>query len=217
MSNLDSGKQTYKDILNKDKIGLNKDYTYSRKEIRDNQKGPKKKLKILIISLISLLILTSVIILVIFLLKKPPTPPTTVPSTIKEINPPNTKKKLESEPLLSFKTEKNQYNRIYVNQNYTETTVTNGKELKLFLNRITIYDIYVLSVNEPNENEKHLYSKMYTCVVSIAKQCTNNKGQNCEPKTVIELTDEKIPKGTRIRNLQQNIDFSNIPIPFLHI
>ena len=214
MSNLDSGKQTYKDILNKDKIGLNKDYTYSRKEIRDNQKGPKKKLKILIISLISLLILTSVIILVIFLLKKPPTPPTTVPSTIKEINPPNTKKKLESEPLLSFKTEENQYNRIYLNQNYTETTVTNGKELKLFLNRITIYDIYVLSVNEPNENEKHLYSKMYTCVVSIAKQCTNNKGQNCEPKTVIELTDEKIPKGTRIRNLQQNIDFSNIPIPF---
>ena len=38
MSNLDSGKETNKDILNKNEIDSNNDYIYSRKEITDNQR-----------------------------------------------------------------------------------------------------------------------------------------------------------------------------------
>lgn len=199
--------------------GINKIQIYSldpeseRKKILKEKKFKNlKKVKTVIIIISSILVPAAIIVsLLILLPKKNQVLNTTLPTTGPQIK--LEKKKLEEEPGYSFKTEIGQLNTIYIHQKYTETTLRNGNNITVFLDRKNIYNIYVISESEPNEDQKHLYTKMYTCAVSIASECTSNSNEDCEMKTILNLIDETIPKGAKFRRLQQNENLEDIPFP----
>ena len=137
--------------------------------------------KFLIIFSISFVILVIIgIIIYFFVLQKIKAP------IIQEEPPENTtmeyqapikleKKKIESEPGFSFKTEVGQLNTIEVSQNYVETMVRNGKKSDTFFSRKSIYHIYVISESEPIGELKYCYSKLYTCAISVVAECESRK------------------------------------------
>ena len=181
-----------------------------------NEANKKKKLKkniliILVLSIIALVILFLVIFFLVKKLKREDKPPTEVDIT----NPPPLifKKKIESEPGFSFKTEVNQLNRIEVFQNYNETTVRNGKTMPITFNRKNIYDIFVISEKEPIEELKYCYSKLYTCAISIVSECENFGNDECEPRTILDLAGKSIPTESEVRNLQEIDDIEDLAIP----
>ena len=174
-----------------------------------------KRNKIIYISIgifLLMAIISITIILVITKNKKKKIPSSsTIQEQILQITP---KKKLEKEEGFSFKTEIGQLNTIMVTQQYNETTITKGKKTHIFLDRKTIYDIYVISESEPIGNLKYCYSKMYTCAISIVAECLSSFNDSCIPQTFLDLTGESIPNEYEIRNLQQEEDISDIVIPF---
>ena len=199
---------------------INNDFIYDEKSNSDRNKLKdekkvlkKKKLKKIIIAgvviILSLGIIITLAVIFIPVQKPPPSPDTTTPQiTIVPVV------KLTGEKGYSFKSVIGQLNTIFINQKFTETTMKNGKNMTVFLDRKSIYNIYVISEKEPSEDKKHLYSKMYTCAVSIAAECMNNTNENCEPRKILGLVDESIPEGSKFRNLQENEKLEEIPIPF---
>ena len=187
------------------------------KERKKDTKSQKKFFnlkRILIISAICMAIILIVFLLIYFLvINKKEGKQEEPPTDSLEIIPIVPLKKLEAEPGYSFKTEIGQLNTIYVNQKYTETTIRNGRNVTIFLDRKTTYNIYVISEKESTEDKRHLYSKIYTCAVSIASECVSNKNENCNPRTILSLLNEPMPIGVRRRHLEENENLENIPVP----
>jgi len=185
------------------------------KEIDKVKRKKTKSIKKILIIVISLVVLLIAFILIYYLIikkkkEKPPVEDEPIQSIISQtINP---KEKLEGEPGYSFKTEVGQLNIINVNQKYTETTFRNGKNITTFLDRKTFYNIYVISETESNEEKKHLYSKIYTCAVSISSECISNTNENCKPRIILNLLNKSIPNQAGRRNLE-DFNFENIPVP----
>ena len=123
------------------------------------------------------------------------------------------KRKIESEPGFSFPTQIGQFNTIKVRQHYDEISISNGKNITTSFTRITIYDILVLSENEPIGDLKYCYSKLYTCAISIVAECETLREKNCTPSTILDLTDKSIPSESERRNLQEIENIEDLPIP----
>ena len=178
--------------MNQDDIISEKVYIYNKGQISQNPLNPKKKSIIIIIS--SIVVSLAVIIsLIIFFVKK---------STSRHESSPITERKLKGEPGYSFKMQIGQFNRIFIDQKYNETRLRNEKNLTIFFGRKTIYNIYVISEKEPDESKSHLYSKIYTCAVSIESECTSHTDENCKTRTIVDLIGESTQNEEIIRHLQ---------------
>ena len=149
----------------------------------------KQKKNIIILIIISALIVIIAAILILIFLIKPTSPEQPIEKNPIVVE----KKKIETEPGYSFKTNIGQLNKIQVDQNYIETTVRNGKKIKINSTRTDIYHIYVISESDPPENLKYSYTKLYTCAISIVAECNSQENQSCEPQTILDLTHPEIP------------------------
>ena len=192
-------------MSNNEKVDENKVIPYTIDSEREktnklNETLKTKKKNIFIISSVIIVVLSIIITTTVILLRKRKRKERIdEPDTTLDLNDEisdlikKEKRKLEGEPGYSFKTQKDQYNRIYVNQQYNETSVRNGKKTQIFFDRKTIYDIYVISERESNKDEQLFFSKMYTCAISIAAECTSSSDENCQPRMILGLTGEEIP------------------------
>lgn len=95
------------------------------------------------------------------------------------------KKKLEKE--FEIVSNVGELKRISVVQNSIDETKLNNQTLKVNVTRKTNYDIYIISEEEPDEENKLFYSKMYTCAISIVSECMTMNGTDCEPKRLVDL------------------------------
>ncbi len=196
--------------------------TYSdRKQLGENKKyiSPSKK-KILLLTFIPLgiIILIGLIILAIYLLKKKPEPNCEIDSScstdeiiqsipIEPIQP----RKLEKE--FEIVTTTGELNRVSVIQKSEDKTRTNGKSFTVKSLRKTNYDIYIISEEEADENNKYYYSKMYTAAISIVSECNVLDADDCEPELMVDFTGgtKKTESNTRILNSVD--DYKDLPIP----
>ena len=99
--------------------------------------------------------------------------------------------------------------RISIVQISQDETKLNDNILKTEIKRKTIYDIYIISEEDSDEENKLFYSKIYNCSISIASECISTDGNDCEPKRFVDLNSEKKNKSENIRVLE---DFKDIPI-----
>ena len=181
----------------------------------------KRKLKIMFFIIIGAVIIIAgiVTITIVILQKKKPNNNSeediveTLSQLIDEENKPLEKKKIEGEPGFLFKTSIGQFNTIEVRQKYIETEVRNGKRLSKSFFRKDLYDIYVISENEPKGDLKYCYSKLYTCAISIVSECESHFDENCKPRTFLDLTGKSIPSESELRTLQEVNDIEDLPIP----
>ena len=88
-----------------------------------------------------------------------------------------------------------------------------GEKANSFLTRITNYDIYIISEEDPDENNKLFYDKIYTCAISIHSECYGSTKDDCTPKNVVDLSTTARRNLDKTRKLQEINDLKDIPIP----
>ena len=117
-------------------------------------------------------------------------------------------KKLEYE--YKFKTSVNDLRRIKVHQKYYEDLIIDNNLTTIFLDRITNYDIYIISEEESKDDEKKYYGKIYTAAISIVSECYSRENETCIPKKIVDLTnsDNNENKDTKEIN-----DLKDFPLP----
>jgi len=132
---------------------------------------------------------------------------------IKIIEPPEeiAAKKLEKE--FEIITTAGELKRISVTQTSTEKTKTNGNFIEIKFIRKTNYDIYIISEEEVNEENKLFYSKMYTAAISIVSECFAMDVDDCEPEKMVDLTGGKSTQNNNVRILNDVEDYKDLPIP----
>ena len=123
----------------------------------------------------------------------------------------NDDKKLGSE--FEFNTNVGDLKRISVNQKYKEDMLIDGELVNSYLTRITNYDIYIVSEEAPDENNKLFYDKMYTCAISINSECYGSTQDDCTPKKVADLSSKVRRNLDKSRKLQEVNDLKDIPLP----
>ena len=96
---------------------------------------------------------------------------------------------------------------INVIQKSKEETKMNDVTITNDIIRKTNYDIYFISEEKADEDNKLFYSKMYQGVVSIRSECTTEE-DDCEPQPLVDLTKE----NSNLRNLQDTEIFKDAPI-----
>ena len=187
------------------KYGQNSE-TSSTNNIQSSGICKQKKCYFIIGSIIALIIVVVIIVVIILTRKKVtkgPEEKTEVPTSlpiepIKPITPTEfEKQKLGSE--FDFNTKEGDLKRILVNQKYTEDRIIDGEKVTTFFSRNTIYDIYIISEQNSDEENKYYYDKLYTCALSIQKECHSSTNENCEPKLKVDLS--KVAS----RNLEKKI------------
>ena len=195
-----------------------------RNNLENNEKKNKIKKKKFItwilISLISALIITLAITLTIILInkkvhKKNEEDVKTDEVTNKEII--NQDQEIKPEKIRLTKefeivSNVGELKRISVIQKSVEETKINNNQIKTEIKRKTNYDIYIASEEEPDEENKLFYSKMYTCAISIVGECIAIDGADCEPQKLVDLTGENKSNKYNIRALNSIEDFKDIPL-----
>ena len=88
-----------------------------------------------------------------------------------------------------------------------------GEKVNSFITRITNYDIYIISEEAPDENNKLFYDKIYTCAISIHSECYGSTKDDCTPKKVVDLSTTARRNLDKTRKLQEINDLKDIPIP----
>ena len=123
----------------------------------------------------------------------------------------NDDRKLGSE--FDFNTKVGDLKRISVKQKSKEDMLIDGEKVNSFITRITNYDIYIISEEAPDENNKLFYDKMYTCAISIHSECYGSTKDDCTPKKVVDLSATARRNLDKTRKLQEINDLKDIPIP----
>ena len=117
-------------------------------------------------------------------------------------------KKLEYE--YKFKTNVHDLRRLNVHQKYYEDYIINNNLTRIFLNRITNYDVYFISEEESKGDEKKYYEKIYTAAISIVSECYSTENETCVPKKLVDLTS---PDYNENKDKKEINDLKDIPIP----
>lgn len=204
---------TVRDDLNHNNIQIN------------NSSPLKKKLTIIFIVIgVILLVIAAAICVYLFLFsnKKKSNPTDEVESQqsigkenhpIVPVSPDNDleSRKLGSE--FEFNTKVGDLKRISVNQKFKEDMLIDGEKVVSFLTRITNYDIYIISEEEPDENNKLFYDKKYTCAISIQSECYGPSKDDCVPKKSVDLTGTTRRNLEKTRKLEEKNDLKDFPIP----
>ena len=123
---------------------------------------------------------------------------------------PKGNQKLEAE--FVFKTKVGDLRRIYVNQKYQEDRLFEGEKITRIKERITNYDIYIMSETEPTKDFENFYEKIYTVAISIVSECFVSDNEICEPQKLVDLTDQKLA-DTEESNFEVPENLKDIPIP----
>ena len=201
------------------KYGQNSE-TSSTNNILSSGICKQKKCYFIIGSIIALIIVVVIIVVIILTTKKVtkgPEEKTEVPTSlpiepIKPITPTEfEKQKLGSE--FDFNTKEGDLKRILVNQKYTEDRIIDGEKVTTFFSRNTIYDIYIISEQNSDEENKYYYDKLYTCALSIQKECHSSTNENCEPKLKVDLSKVASRNLEKKRNLEEKNNLKDLPIP----
>ena len=100
--------------------------------------------------------------------------------------------------------------RVFVQQRSLDETKVNNNTLSTKVLRKTNYDIYTISEEDSDEDNKLFYSKMYTNAISIVSECISTDGNDCEPRRLVDLTSAKRTTTRRVLNSME--DFKDIPI-----
>ena len=194
--------------------------------IQINNSSPlKKKLTIIFIVIgVILLVIVAAICVYLFLFsnkkKSNPTDEVESQQSIGKENHPivpvSSDNELESRKLGSefeFNTKVGDLKRISVNQKFKEDMLIDGEKVVSFLTRITNYDIYIISEEEPDEDNKLFYDKKYTCAISIQSECYGSSKDDCVPKKSVDLTGTTRRNLEKTRKLEEKNDLKDFPIP----
>ena len=132
----------------------------------------------------------------------------------KPINPikPNPEKKIVNPHLeteFEFNTTVHDLRRVFVQQKYYEEIMTNGTKTNIVVNRKTNYDIYIISEEDSDAENKNFFNKSYTASISISSQCISMQNEDCQPKTMVNFS--KIVNN--LRHLDEIEDLKDIPVP----
>ena len=73
------------------------------------------------------------------------------------------------------------------------------------------YDIFIISENEAENENKKDYNKTYIGVISVVNYCINLENENCELKQLVDLTN--ITNNITFKNLEKINNLKDIPIP----
>ena len=120
------------------------------------------------------------------------------------------KKPLEKE--FEIITNVGELKRVSVVQKSIEESKINNNEIKAEIRRKTNYDIYIISEEDSDEDNKLFYSKMYTCAISIVSECITIDGTDCKPSRLVDLTSETNSYSNKTRILKSAEDFKDIPL-----
>ena len=120
------------------------------------------------------------------------------------------KKPLEKE--FEIITNVGELKRVSVVQKSIEESKINNNEIKAEIRRNTNYDIYIISEEDSDEDNKLFYSKMYTCAISIVSECITIDGTDCKPSRLVDLTSETNSYSNKTRLLKSAEDFKDIPL-----
>ena len=101
--------------------------------------------------------------------------------------------------------------RINVQQTSNKNMTINGQITQFLIYRNTTYDIYILSEEPPNEENKNFYTNKYTASINIVKECYSYKNENCESQNYIDFSNNE--NKNNLRKLQQITDLKDIPLP----
>ena len=117
----------------------------------------------------------------------------------------NLKRPIEKE--FEIITKKGDFKQILVTQKTKEEEKIDDNIITNNIIRKTNYDIYFLTEEEANENNKLYYNKIYTGFISIKSECISEE-DNCEPQTLVDLTKDSY----QLRNLENKELFKDQPI-----
>ena len=144
---------------------------------------------------------------------KPTSGPTYPPTTTKPTSGPTIPDPASPPPNeFNINTVPNELSRITVVQNSYDQTKLNNQNITTNFTRQSNYDIYIIKEEDPTEEEKSFYSKMYTGAISIASECIVNSGEKCVLNEMVDLSKIKQDKS-KIRALEdENINLKDTPL-----
>ena len=176
----------------------------NKSQTNDKQDNKSKKKKIaIIISLI--LLIVSIIIIIFFLifvwLKRK--------KQNKNIYSINYEEYIRE---LMINTKVDDYTRLNINQTEYEDIIIEGKKIQLSVYRKTYYDIYIISVEDCNENYEGNCKKYFTASIAEVSQCISFKNENCEPKTLVDLSNNNKNNLRNLGDFEKINDLKNHPI-----
>ena len=126
---------------------------------------------------------------------KPTSGPTYPPTTTKPTSGPTMPDPASPPPNeFNINTVPNELSRITVVQNSYDQTKLNNQNITTNFTRQSNYDIYIIKEEDPTEEEKSFYSKMYTGAISIASECIVNSGEKCVLNEMVDLSKIKQDK-----------------------
>ena len=166
------------------------------------------------ITIISIIILVGIILLVVFLKQGDKEPEnknsetTNTPNQDIILNEEERKKMIETE--FEFNTKVGDLNRINIQQKYTEEITSYGEKYFQYVNRRTLYDIYIISETPSSEETKYFYNTTYTAAILISSQCANTNNGDCEPQKKMDLTEFS---KKNLRFLGEIPDLKDAPLP----
>ena len=193
------------------------------KEVNKKEDNIQKKLtckQIILIVVISTIIVVGIIVAIILFINhknetflEPPEEETSnIIITTTETDKPKFEElgPLEMQTEYKIKTNINDLKRIYINQKSYKDIKINGVLSKGLVDRKTNYDIFIFGEIPASEEAKYYYNKTYLCSISISSECLSLLDEYCIPKKLVDLIDQDY---SHVRNLQQENDLENLPIP----
>ena len=161
----------------------------------------KYKKYLLIIGLISLALIIAIIVTLFIVLKNSEVPPDDMDNFV-DFNK------------FSFKLNVKDLKSLSIEQNDIENVTSNGKMSSFNVNRKTNIDLFVLSEEEPGEENKNFYDKKYTVAILINSQCFSINGENCIPNKMIDFKKVKNEDvQNSLKHLDKEIELKDLPIP----
>ena len=185
-----------------------------REEKTKEKSKKKKKMFWIIVSIAGALVVTAIIVFIILTKKKGGNNngddnieiSDNIITPGDEIKPQY--KKLQK--IFDIVTNVGEIKRVFVQQRSLDETKVNNNTLTTKVLRKTNYDIYTISEEDSDEDNKLFYSKMYTNAISIVSECISTDGNDCEPRRLVDLTSAKRTTTRRVLNSME--DFKDIPI-----
>lgn len=97
-------------------------------------------------------------------------------------------------------------------QNSVEEYKINGNLITIKIKRFTNYDIYILKEEKANNITKKYFNSTFLGAIAISSECFDSKGEDCTPKSLIDLFQEKNNTNNNTRILNNVEELKNIPI-----
>ena len=216
-NNLNTNNEIIDSSTDNSKIENNDDLKQSNKNDISTSWISKNK-KSLIIGILSLIVIIMVIVILIIIL----TPPSHKPEENIEIINENVSTPINHIPIndkileteFYFKNNVKDLKKVSVEQKYTENILSNGKNSSLTVFRLTNYEYFFLSEEEPDEENIDFYEKKYTVAILINSQCFSINDENCTPKKMIDITKVKKDNiNSSLRYVDELPDFKDLPVP----